>query len=47
MDELVQNSEGEWTVEDDYRIQYLKDHIWQMEEAIQDGVELMEYTTWG
>ena len=30
-----------------YRIQYLCDHIVQMEEAIKDGVELMGYTTWG
>lgn len=47
VDKLVQNENREWTVEDDYRIQYLRDHITEMEEAIKDGVELMGYTTWG
>ena len=47
VDKLIQGAGGEWTVEDDYRIQYLRDHIQQMEEAIKDGVELMGYTTWG
>ncbi len=32
---------------DDYRINYLRDHIKAMEEAIEDGVELMGYTMWG
>ena len=47
VDKLVQGADGEWTVEDDYRIQYLRDHIEQMEEAIEEGVELIGYTTWG
>ncbi len=34
-------------VHDDYRIDYLRDHIREMAEAIEDGVELMGYTTWG
>lgn len=34
-------------VHDDYRIAYLRDHIEQMAEAIDDGVELMGYTSWG
>ena len=38
---------GNKTVEDDYRIQYLKDHLIQVGEAIQDGVEIMGYTSWG
>lgn len=34
--------------EDDYRIDYLKAHIEQMEKAVSlDGVELMGYTPWG
>ncbi len=41
-DELVNG-----TVEDDYRIQYLNDHLVQVEEAIEDGVELLGYTSWG
>ena len=35
------------TIEDDYRIRYLKAHIEQMKEAIMDGVDLFGYTAWG
>lgn len=35
------------SIHDPYRIQYLKQHIEQMGEAIADGVELIGYTTWG
>ncbi|MCM2983508.1 glycoside hydrolase family 1 protein [Niallia circulans] len=35
------------SIHDDYRIDYLKDHIISMYEAIQDGVDLMGYTPWG
>lgn len=41
----VVNENGE--VIDDYRIQYLNDHLFQVGEAIQDGVEVMGYTCWG
>ncbi|AVK61396.1 6-phospho-beta-glucosidase [Lactobacillus sp. CBA3605] len=34
-------------VHDDYRIDYLRQHITQMQEAIADGVDLMGYTMWG
>jgi len=34
-------------VEDDYRIDYLKQHIQAMAGAIADGVDLMGYTPWG
>jgi len=35
-------------VEDDYRIEYLREHIKAMKAAInEDGVELMGYTPWG
>ena len=35
-------------VEDDYRIQYLKQHIKAFKDAIEiDGVDLIGYTTWG
>lgn len=35
-------------VHDDYRINYLHDHILQMKKAVlEDGVELMGYTPWG
>jgi len=35
------------TIQDDYRIDYLKKHIEQMREAIHDGVDLIGYTAWG
>ncbi|MCI8664127.1 MAG: family 1 glycosylhydrolase [Hungatella sp.] len=39
--------EADGSVQDDYRIDYLKQHIQQMYKAIEeDGVELMGYTTW-
>lgn len=47
VDQLITDQNGEKTVEDDYRIDYLKQHLIQVAEAIQDGVELMGYTTWG
>ena len=39
--------DGVPTVEDDYRIAYLRDHLIQVREAIEDGVELWGYTWWG
>lgn len=47
VDCLVENMDGEMTVEDDYRIQYLSEHLCQVREAIEDGVEVMGYTCWG
>lgn len=36
------------TVEDDYRIEYLREHIKAMKDAIElDGVEVLGYTSWG
>ncbi|WP_461199153.1 glycoside hydrolase family 1 protein [Enterococcus sp. N249-2] len=35
-------------IKDDYRIQYMNDHIMQISHAInQDGVDVMGYTSWG
>ena len=45
-DVLVER-DGVKTVEDDYRIAYLRDHLLQVREAIEDGVELWGYTWWG
>jgi 6-phospho-beta-glucosidase len=39
--------EEDGTINDDYRIDYLSDHIAEMKEAIADGVDLMGYTAWG
>ncbi|SER34337.1 6-phospho-beta-glucosidase [Parafannyhessea umbonata] len=47
-DELVDDGNGGKTVIDDYRIDYLRSHIKEMDDAITyDGVELWGYTTWG
>ncbi len=47
VDELVTGENGELTVNDDYRIAYLEAHLKEMAKAIEDGVELLGYTTWG
>lgn len=40
--------EADGSINDDYRIDYLRKHIKAMEQAIdEDGVELLGYTTWG
>jgi 6-phospho-beta-glucosidase len=43
----VDKKEADGSVNDDYRIDYLKKHIEQMKEAVADGVDLMGYTPWG
>ena len=35
------------TVEDDYRIDYLREHLKAIKEAIRDGVEVFAYCAWG
>lgn len=42
-DEIAQDGH----IHDDYRIDYLKQHVAQMKAAIEDGVDLLGYTTWG
>lgn len=42
------DKEGEdGIIHDTYRIDYLREHIRQMKEAVADGVDLMGYTPWG
>lgn len=41
----VPDANGE--INDDYRIDYLKRHVAQMGEAIEDGVNILGYTSWG
>lgn len=45
-DKLVDGPDAP-TVEDDYRIDYLNQHLVQVGEAVEDGVEVLGYTTWG
>lgn len=46
-DVLVPDGHGGLTVADDYRISYLHDHLVQAAEALEDGVPLLGYLTWG
>ena len=39
--------EEDGTINDDYRIEYLSEHVKAMKEAIADGVDLIGYTPWG
>ena len=39
--------EDDGTINDDYRIEYLKAHIEQVKLALDDGIDLMGYLTWG
>lgn len=39
--------EQDGSIHDPYRIDYMREHIKQMGEAIKDGVDLMGYTVWG
>ncbi|OTO20282.1 family 1 glycosylhydrolase, partial [Enterococcus sp. 3H8_DIV0648] len=43
----VDTLETDGTVHDDYRINYLREHVKAMDKALDDGVELLGYTTWG
>lgn len=43
IEELNENK----TVDDDYRINYLKSHIEEMKLAIEEGVDVIGYLTWG
>ena len=45
-DELIGNG-NTCTVNDDYRIDYISKHIKAINEAIEDGVEVMGYLNWG
>lgn len=39
--------EPDGSIHDEYRIDYLRQHVEQMAEAIADGVDLIGYTPWG
>lgn len=43
----VDEIDSEGKIHDDYRIEYMREHIKEMKEAILDGVELFGYTCWG
>ncbi len=41
------NKEPDGTIHDQYRMDYLREHMKQMKEAVEDGVDLIGYTPWG
>jgi 6-phospho-beta-glucosidase len=43
----VDKVEADGSIHDDYRISYFREHIRYMKEAIEEGVELFGYTSWG
>ena len=43
----IDTLEADGTVNDQYRIDYLREHISELGNAITDGVELIGYTSWG
>ena len=45
--DVLVDGPGGPTVEDDYRIAYMNDHLIQVAEAIADGVQVLGYTSWG
>ncbi|WP_430535649.1 6-phospho-beta-glucosidase [Listeria rocourtiae] len=43
----VDTVEADGSINDDYRIDYMREHVREMGEAIEDGVDLIGYTPWG
>jgi 6-phospho-beta-glucosidase len=43
----IDKVEADGSIHDDYRIDYLREHIKAIGEVIEDGVEVMGYTSWG
>jgi len=43
----IDKIDDNFQVKDGYRISYLKEHLLEVNNAIDDGVELMGYTSWG
>ena len=39
--------EADGSIHDQYRIDYLREHIKSVEKAIENGVDVITYTTWG
>jgi 6-phospho-beta-glucosidase len=46
-DERIPDGQGGYTVNDDYRIAYMKEHIQACRKAMEYGVDLMGYLVWG
>jgi 6-phospho-beta-glucosidase len=46
-DQLIKDENGVLTVKDTYRIAYLQEHLKAVSRAIQNGVDILGYTSWG
>src|SRR5699024_9852 len=46
-DDKVEIEDGKKRIHDTYRIDYIRDHIVAMSNALEDGVDLIGYTYWG
>lgn len=47
VDRLVKDEQGQWTVNDNERIEYMRRHLVEVGRALEDGVDIMGYTAWG
>lgn len=45
-EKLIKDENNNYTVNDNYRIEYLKKHIQQVQYAINDGVDILGYLSW-
>lgn len=43
----IDTVEKDGSIHDNYRIEYLRNHIQAMKKAVDDGIDLIAYTTWG
>lgn len=43
----IDKVEDDGSIHDEYRIEYLRQHIEQLKECIKDGVEIISYLSWG
>lgn len=43
----IDKIEEDGSIQDDYRIEYFREHIQAMKQSIRDGVDLIGYTPWG
>ena len=47
VDRLGKDEQGQWTVNDNERIEYMRRHLVEVGRALEDGVDIMGYTAWG
>lgn len=45
-DQLVTDENGGYTVKDHYRMEFFRQHLLQVSEALKDGVPVLGYTSW-